>query len=98
MAISDLRRLRGCLGSEGRRGNSGFLFFKQLVSMGARSSSMLPSVQQHPNLFLRLAFEDTREGGTASRTGVVLLNRGVSHCAGDDQRQRICGSTVDGCP
>ena len=50
---------------------------------------MLPSVQQHPNLFSRLAFEDTREGGTASRAGVVLLNQGVFHCAGYDQRQGI---------
>jgi hypothetical protein len=30
-----LRRLGGCVGSEDRRGNSGFLFFKQLVSTGA---------------------------------------------------------------
>ena len=30
-----LRRLGGCLGSEGRRGNRAFLLFKQLVSTGA---------------------------------------------------------------
>jgi len=30
------RRLAGCRGSEGRRCNSGLLFFKQLVSKGAR--------------------------------------------------------------
>jgi hypothetical protein len=40
-------------------------------------------------LFSRLAFEDTRGGGTASRAGVVLLNLGVFHCAGYDQRQGI---------
>src|ERR1700751_3376712 len=73
----------------GGRGNSGPLFFKQLVSTGARFNSMLPRVQQHPDSFSRLAFEDTRKCGAASRAGVALRDLGVFHCPGFDQSQRV---------
>jgi hypothetical protein len=94
MAISAAVCAAWVVASEGRRGNSGLLFFKQLVSKGARSSSMLPRVQQHPDLFSRLAFEDTRKCGAASRAGVVLRDLGVFHCPGSDQSQRVVRTDV----
>jgi hypothetical protein len=51
--------------------------------------SMLPSIQKHPDLFSTLAFEDASECRAASRTGVMLLNLSVFHCAGSDQSQRV---------
>ena len=51
--------------------------------------SMLPGVEQQPDLLSRLALEDTRECGAASRAGVVLLDLSVFHCVGADQSQRV---------
>jgi hypothetical protein len=50
---------------------------------------MLSGVQQHPDLFLRLAFKETCKHCAASRAGVVLFDFGVFLCACADQIQCV---------